>query len=166
MRWSQISRHDRQYHADAATSAKNQKTRGPIRSVMGVPSMPSLSARSHRDTAGHTRRRSRRSDAGRRGFPVQARRRSVRRARPSAESFAARVWIGPNGDRISPAVGAGLANRRFGLKWIERVRDSPHYYTGRPPRAGGSLRAFNLTAPARPAYVVRFAGKRTRLGDL
>jgi hypothetical protein len=40
------------------------------------------------------------------------------------QSFAARVWIGPNGDRISPAVGAGLANRRFGLKWIERVRDS------------------------------------------
>jgi len=42
----------------------------------------------------------------------------------------------------------------------------PHYYTGRPPRAGGSLRAFNLAAPARPAYVVRFAGKQTRLGDL
>jgi transposase len=51
------------------------------------------------------------------------------------------------------------------------LRDSAfgvsYYYACRPPRAGGSLRAFNLTAaPARPAYVVRFAGKRTRLGDL
>jgi hypothetical protein len=42
---------------------------------------------------------------------------------PSAESFAARVWIGPNGDRIS---GAQLARRWwcFELKWVERVRDS------------------------------------------
>jgi hypothetical protein len=40
----------------AARSAKNQKTKGPISSLMGVPStsqasMPSLGARSHRDTA-------------------------------------------------------------------------------------------------------------------
>jgi len=142
MSWSQISRHDRQYHADAATSAKNQKTRGPIRSVMGVPSMPSLSARSQRDTAAHTRRRSRRSDAGRRGFPVQARV-DLSGARGQAPAFCRPCvdWT-ERRPHIGGAVGAGLANRCFELKWIERVRDSP---------------ALTITPAGRHALVEAFA---------
>src|SRR5262249_93763 len=140
---------------DAAKHGNSERSTDHSRRVHDASSRTRVRLRRSRQAGvRHTRRRSRRSDAGRRGFPVQAWRRSFARARQAPSLLPPVCGL----DRTTTAYrgrswcGLGKPVLRTEMDRTGARQSRPHHYASRPPRADGSLRAFNLTAARLPPH--------------